>query len=343
MSHCSNCLRVCLATIPCKYCTYAMYCSEQCRDIEWEKYHDVECAIFSVMVAEKFLSLDLFSLRILMCAIKEAGDIQGLRTMLERADGSDDPRTMGFSPDGKFHSEKYISLYGLMTNTQYTKIFGTKLPGNFKTLANNDNATFLGGLILRHQLIISTNAHTIYEEQYLCAEERGNAILPFCSLFNHSCNPNVFRVSRSQHTVLYTLYPIRKGEQLLDNYGSHFAMESKIVRQNMLLKHYHFTCKCIPCQENWPVLSDFKSFETLAIPASDKNVIRNALKKLDTYIDMARKADVLGKPYIIEDLLTMIRVMYDRVPIACQEMGNVVETLKRVFALHGNTFILPQN
>ncbi|XP_019698178.2 SET and MYND domain-containing protein 4 [Harpegnathos saltator] len=364
MSHCSNCLKVYLATIPCKYCTYAMYCSEQCRDIEWKKCHDVECAIFSIMVTEQFFPNDFLSLRILVCAIKEAGNIQELRTMLEEANKSNVPRTMGFSPDGKFHSGKYISLYSLMRNTkkrsfadlftasvhvcftlyllaQHTKIFGSKLLGNFKVLAENDNVTFLGSLILRHQQIISTNAHTFYEERNSSSEELGNAILSFCSLFNHSCSPNIIRVSKSHDIVLYTLYPIQKGKQILDNYGSYFAMEPKIVRQDMLLKGYHFICKCIPCQEDWPIYSNLKSFETLAIPMNDKNMIRSVLMKVNMYRAMIKKGDVLNNPYIIKDLITMIRIMYDRMPIACYEMINVVEILKQVYALHGNTFILP--
>ncbi|EFN81719.1 Putative SET domain-containing protein L678 [Harpegnathos saltator] len=288
--------------------------AEQCRDIEWKKCHDVECAIFSIMVTEQFFPNDFLSLRILVCAIKEAGNIQELRTMLEEANKS---------------------------NAQHTKIFGSKLLGNFKVLAENDNVTFLGSLILRHQQIISTNAHTFYEERNSSSEELGNAILSFCSLFNHSCSPNIIRVSKSHDIVLYTLYPIQKGKQILDNYGSYFAMEPKIVRQDMLLKGYHFICKCIPCQEDWPIYSNLKSFETLAIPMNDKNMIRSVLMKVNMYRAMIKKGDVLNNPYIIKDLITMIRIMYDRVPIACYEMINVVEILKQVYALHGNTFILP--
>lgn len=59
------------------------------------------------------------------------------------------------------------------------------------------------------------------------------------------------------------------------------------------------------------------------------------------YVDLASKGDVLNKPNIIEDLLMMIRVLYDRVPLTCKEMGDVVETLKRVYSLHGNKYVLP--
>lgn len=89
MTHCSNCLKICWATIPCKYCIYAMYCSEQCRDIEWRKCHDVECAVFNIMVNHGFYNSDLLSLRLSLLAIREAGNIQELRTMLKNADKSD--------------------------------------------------------------------------------------------------------------------------------------------------------------------------------------------------------------------------------------------------------------
>ncbi|XP_014486634.1 PREDICTED: SET and MYND domain-containing protein 4-like [Dinoponera quadriceps] len=365
LTHCSNCLKVCWATIPCKNCTYTLYCSEQCRDIEWRKYHDVECDIFTIMVLCGFCDSDFLSLRLAVLAVKEAGNIKRLRTMLKKIDESDDPRTMGFSSDGKFYSDKYISLYSLERSTEErpfpdlfqrsvdtcyilyhlaksTQFFGIQLSNNLKILAKNDDVTFIGGLILRHQQIIPTNVHSFCEEQNLNMIERGMAAMPFCSLFNHSCSPNIIRSARPEHIILYALYPIRSGEQLLDNYGYLYALMPKIERQESLLKSYFFTCKCIPCQENWPMLFEFESYETLAKTTKDKKVIKNALRKFNIYVDLARKGDVMDKPYIIEDLLMMIRVMYKRVPVACKEMGDVVETLKRVHALYGNRFILPK-
>ncbi|XP_032670457.1 SET and MYND domain-containing protein 4 isoform X2 [Odontomachus brunneus] len=361
LSHCSNCLKNSLAPIPCKYCTYSLYCSEKCRDIEWSKCHYIECSFFSIMAKYGFNDSDFLSLRLAVLAVKEAGSIHALKTMLEEVDKSDDSRTKGFSQDGKFHSDKYISLYSLERNTEKrpfidlfrrtidtcfilyllatcTKFFGIKFSDDLRALARNDDVTFVGGLILRHQQIIPTNVHCFTEQRYLECDpvQRGLAAMPFCSLFNHSCSPNMMRISRSQHIVLYAMYPIRKGEQLFDNYGYHFAVMSKIQRQQKLLQHYYFTCSCIPCQENWPLFTDLKSYKILVKTKDDKNKIKNALKKFNTYVNLAEKGDVLNKPYIIEDLLMMIRVLYDRVPIACKEMGEVVETLKRVNGLHGN-------
>ncbi|XP_029168935.1 SET and MYND domain-containing protein 4-like [Nylanderia fulva] len=364
-THCSNCLKVCWANIPCNYCTYAMYCSEECRYAEWKKCHDVECAVFPALIEHDCYNLDLLSIRLAVLAVREAGSMKELRTMLKKLEECDDPRTKGFSQDGKLHSDKYISIYSLVTNSEKrpgldlfrrsldtcfilyflatrTVMFGAKLPEDLSVLSKNDDVTFFGSLILRHQQIIPSNVHSFSEEQGLECVERGIAAMPFGSLINHSCNPNIIRHSRSKHMLVYAMYPIRKGEQLFDNYGQHYAIMPRAIRQQKLLKQYYFTCNCIPCQENWPLYHELKSFKTLVKKAEDKVKIKKALRKFNTYVDIATEGNVQDKPYIIEDLLKMLQILYDYVPMPCHEMSNVVETLKRVYDLNGNRFIIPQ-
>lgn len=52
------------------------------------------------------------------------------------------------------------------------------------------------------------------EECGLEAVERGAAAMPFSSLINHSCNPNILRHSRSEYVIIYAIYPIEEGEQV---------------------------------------------------------------------------------------------------------------------------------
>ncbi|XP_012218399.1 SET and MYND domain-containing protein 4 [Linepithema humile] len=364
-THCSNCLRVCWANIPCNYCTYAMYCSEECRYTEWKQCHDVECAVFPTMIEYACYNIDLFSIRLAILAVREAGDIQKLRTMLKEVDECDDPRTKGFFKDGKLHSDKYISIYSLVTNTEKrpvsdlfrrsldtsfmlyilatrTALFGTTLPDDIKILAKNEDVTFFGSLIMRHQQIIPSNAHSLHEEQGIESVRRGMAAMSFFSLFNHSCNPNILRRSMPKHMVMHALYPIRKGEQLLDSYGEHYAIMPKMARQQKLLKQYHFICDCISCQEDWPLYHELESFKTLVEKNADKAKIKKALRKFNMYVDLATEGNVQGKFYIIEDLVKMVQTLYDCAPMPCEEMNNVVETLKRVYGLNGNRFEIPK-
>ncbi|XP_011876680.1 PREDICTED: SET and MYND domain-containing protein 4-like [Vollenhovia emeryi] len=364
-THCSNCLRVCWANIPCNYCTYAMYCSEECRNIEWKKCHDIECTVFPAWIEYSSYNLDLFSIRLAVLALREAGGFKELRAMLKQVDQHDDPRTKGFSPDGKLHSDRYISVYSLATNTELrsvsdlfrrsldtcfilyflatrTVIFGAKLPEDLSALAQNDDITFFGDLILKHQQIIPSNMHTFGETQGLECVERGIAAMPFLSLFNHSCSPNIFRHSRPKHIVIYAMYPIQRGEQLFDNYGTHYAITSRAMRQQKLRKQYYFTCDCIPCQEDWPLYHQLQSFNTLVKKPEDKVKIRETLRKFNTYVDLATDGMVQDKPYIIEDLLKMVQVLHDCAPMPCDEMSSVIETLKRIYDLNGNVREIPQ-
>jgi hypothetical protein len=47
----------------------------------------------------------------------------------------------------------------------------------------------------------------------------GIGIFPLCSLFNHSCAPNVARKSIHSKIYIYTKAPVKAGEQLFDSYG----------------------------------------------------------------------------------------------------------------------------
>jgi len=82
--------------------------------------------------------------------------------------------------------------------------------------------------------------------------------------------------------------------------------------------------------------------QTLVKKPEDKAKIKEVLKKFDTYFNLAADNNMQDKSYIIEDLLKMIQVLYDYVPMPCEEMSNVVETLKRVYDLSGNRFEIPQ-
>ncbi|XP_075417329.1 protein-lysine N-methyltransferase SMYD4 [Tenrec ecaudatus] len=41
--HCHRCLKHTLAMVPCDECSYAKYCSQECREQAWELYHSAEC------------------------------------------------------------------------------------------------------------------------------------------------------------------------------------------------------------------------------------------------------------------------------------------------------------
>ncbi|KOC68328.1 SET and MYND domain-containing protein 4 [Habropoda laboriosa] len=359
-THCSNCLKVCWALIPCDHCIFAMYCSEECKTSEWEKYHDMECAIVPHMLKMKFNKLDVFSLRLAIQNVKEATSIPDLREELKEVDSCNDPRTKGFSKNGTFPSDKYRSVLGLVTNTEKrsvqdlfrrsldscfilyylatcTNMFGTPLKKNLSELIKYSNVTFVGGLILRYQQVVPSNMHSDNEVCGLEYREHGSVALPFASLMNHSCNANTTGVSSSGHMIIYALYPIKEGEQIFSEYGAHYALTPKVARQKELLKQYYFECNCIACQENWPVYLNLKSYKDIVKEEEHRHKIHQALRKFTKYFNILTEGNILDR-YIGQDLLRMIKVLYELVPSPCVEMCNVVECVKRFYDLHGNRF-----
>ena len=51
------------------------------------------------------------------------------------------------------------------------------------------------------------------------------AVYPNCSYFNHSCHGSVARTFRGDTLVLTALRPIKKGEEVQENYGPTFYLK----------------------------------------------------------------------------------------------------------------------
>lgn len=83
----------------------------------------------------------------------------------------------------------------------------------------------------------------------------GCALCLFGSLFNHSCAPNVSRISYNDKIVFMTTRPVKIGEQLFISYGPSFHHSNLNERQEEL-QNYKFICKCQACVNNW---SDWKN------------------------------------------------------------------------------------
>ena len=71
--------------------------------------------------------------------------------------------------------------------------------------------------------------------------------------------------------------------------------------------------------------------------------VKKALENFNIYVDYATEDRIENKPYLLTELARMIEILVKYVPLPCSEVNNVVETLKRVFALtYGNKFEIPK-
>ncbi|XP_058797646.1 uncharacterized protein LOC131667902 [Phymastichus coffea] len=113
-------------------------------------------------------------------------------------------------------------------------------------------------------MTLETNGHVFTENDRRGENhDLGAVIYLFCSLFNHSCNPNVTRIpvmengNKPQQMIL-AVHPIEKGSQIFDDYGFGYGSES-LSRRKDLCRHYKFLCKCKACENDWPLHQNLKS------------------------------------------------------------------------------------
>nr|ABK56990.1 hypothetical protein GIP_L1_00040 [Glyptapanteles indiensis] len=283
-THCAHCLKQTWSAIPCNFCIYAVFCGEDCRREAWKGYHEVECRVTGPMVAMEMNHMALMALRLLVSVVKQAGDLQALKDLLT---GIDSLTGKGLavvidSLDGS----KYASVYTLARNTERRSVpdlfgrslnaayityllatessmLGEQLKGGLTEVSSHPWATFAGGLIMRHLQIIPSNVTEDNLDQLPI--DRAAALMPLYSLFNHSCNPMVDRRSFGKKIAMIAISPIKKGEQIFDNYGQHYAITLKAKRRQKLLQQYHFTCSCQACTESWPLYGSYKSYKVYEI------------------------------------------------------------------------------
>ncbi|NXP51754.1 SMYD4 protein, partial [Heliornis fulica] len=80
--YCHRCLRELLASVPCRGCSYAKYCSQNCADVAWEQYHQIECSLGALL-----LTLGVFC-HVALRTVLLAGFAEVSR-LVERSHGDD--------------------------------------------------------------------------------------------------------------------------------------------------------------------------------------------------------------------------------------------------------------
>lgn len=136
---------------------------------------------------------------------------------------------------------------------------------------NPKHRKFLDEFMRKQMEIVITNTFSI--------GEIGSGIFPLSSLFNHSCAPNIMRVTVDNKLVFIVSRPIEKNQQLFVCYRSNFFGCDKQMRQRELLESYRFKCSCDACSKNHPMLD--------SLPVNDANFIApsSAISHAESAID----------------------------------------------------------
>ncbi|XP_050436187.1 SET and MYND domain-containing protein 4-like [Adelges cooleyi] len=271
----SNCMKTCLAVIPCCKCSFAVYCDDSCMQKGFNEGHSFECQILRKVVSIPGIpKINRFALKWFLKEYTKLGIDQYCLTVHSFFTTSIDLLVRGFDSNGFFLSKNFCAAFSMETNedkmSMDVKLFFNCIAVeilNYLILNGfqiHDHQKAIVGASLVHMLSIldlnclkssacSYSIPTLIEDD--CRPFLASTMYPSLSLFNHSCDNNVSHSGTLQSTrrVFRALQPIPKGKQLFVSYGVHFSLHKKDDRRAFFNDECRFNCCCQPCKENWPI------------------------------------------------------------------------------------------
>lgn len=214
-----------------------MFCSEKCLIEANEKFHKFECDFPNGF--ETFLTIAVrASLRTFFEALNIFnGSLDNLNLML----ANKNPDFTIFDVDMEdvmYKQQLFTALHTLSTNLdrrsvieKFRRAIVCSILGDFfqkhsrlsSTLSSGEKNKFLMSFLYQHTQIAESNFHELYalspHTSHQENEQFGVGSFPFCSLLNHSCAPNVIRLTFDGYNHIVVSRRIMKGEQIFDNYG----------------------------------------------------------------------------------------------------------------------------
>lgn len=211
----------------------AMFCSSECYEKSYKKFHRYECPVMDQLLKSGSVHM---ALRILFIALSTFdGSIEQLEKFLQI---NEICSASIFDFDLRLQDEECDRnlLLSLMSLIKSSKTFS--LAQHEEILKNHpqlnliwqDHRTFIRSFLLRQCQTSDLNFHGIFSgsskknditnppTMQSLQQPIGSGSFLFCSLINHSCSSNVLRICVEGKVVLVVSRPIAKGSQIFDCY-----------------------------------------------------------------------------------------------------------------------------
>lgn len=206
---CAFCLSICTnsSSLTCYSCKSEHYCSPQCLS---ESLHENECSL--VRKADKNDGFFLLMTRVLMKSINICGNLAKFQTFIENRD-----RKMTFlDAPSEDNLVKLCCCFNLECgnfpqDVKFSKLFVESEKMKCLKIKDEKEKFFLVKIILKILGILNRNSFCF---EFFDGNSCG-AIFSFASLINHSCSPNVEKISLGGKKMAFaSIRPIRKSEQI---------------------------------------------------------------------------------------------------------------------------------
>lgn len=251
-SSCAGCQFGTGNLLPCKNCTLAMFCSDECM----ERGHGNECGYMISTTEQDQWSRHV--LRLISLSLDTCGGVGELMAFVEdvRREGIAIP-TAANSPMDQLRMFLQLNqaIDGAGTRVVITQLFkqgdltyrvAMGIPKTASLFDTSAKKRFLMHLITMYGNILMKTSYTDARRR----SERlisVNSIGLVFGMFNHLCVPNVMCETVGGKRICITTRPIKKGDQLYVNYVSGAdVMGVEISRETIYLLN-GFWCKCEKC------------------------------------------------------------------------------------------------
>lgn len=203
----------------------AMYCSTDCQEQSYKRYHRHECSIMENLLQSGSINM---ALRLFFIAISLFDDsIEKLESFLKE---NEDKRITIFD-DASTADDKSL-LLALLSLMKSSKIFSlhqhreTLMKSRHFSSIWENHSSFIQNFLQRLCQIADLNFHGIFSgsncsqkaDETNLQQSIGSGALLFASLVNHSCANNVLRICVEGKVAFVVCRPVEKGAQLLDCY-----------------------------------------------------------------------------------------------------------------------------
>lgn len=261
---CNICLKDRANLIPCKKCTKAMFCSEECQS---SHLHEYECGL-KVCKCDSSNTTILRILRSFLLAANLFSSADELMNFVEKAksiDRSEIPTTFSNAKSQYAAFLMLPILYPAIPEELLCMVYEVyrtilTIP-KFKAMFKSEkHRRFLMHLLSFHCQILELNS-TVRKAMFERQSANENAhhghdeVKWFDSstglikrFFKHSCSPNVYDTSYNGNAVVITVRPVKKGQQLTHTLLLQLLTQTKTERKQVLWQERKMVCKCLRCK-----------------------------------------------------------------------------------------------
>jgi len=370
-THCQTCFQRVLAPMPCWCCSKVRFCSDECRLDAWESFHKIECQQLDLITGANLGKNAMLAFRILTSSGKIYLEyvVNKVKEEIEKPENEGGgPEKLGFNEEGVYDAADYRTIYTLIGNTKHrgvgdlfkrglmaaymlkilelTPFFfnGGSDPRNVKL----QDKVLVGGILLTHLQNLPCNAHEIAEIEVPSGSvkdsvqsEIGAASYGTLSLINHSCDPNVVRHYHSSSAVVTSVRTILAGEEILDNYGYHYAVMPREERQRKLQSQYYFVCNCVGCCDSWPVYTGLAT-TAVPLPGTSPDQAKQIISEYNKSSKQYKKAFdlVLGGKFsdALPNLLDHLAFLDKNITRPIREYNDCQEAVKQCYSVEANCY-----